>query len=446
MKRTLGVLLGIILAASVTLMGVLWLMRQTPAPVVPNDQETARSTAVPSTPLAAGDTAATIDGTPISYQDWQTATRLDATMSRLTSQPIPSAEETLDRLVNETLLLRGADLESASVTPSEVRDRIASLQTAWGLSAAQISAALQAANLTDRSLEERVARLILVERAIQTLSAQQPDLEAWLAQARVSARVGLYQPLEAAPTPTVNPTARPSTAATALPTPPPEGHTNIQSPPPAPDFTLTSLDGQTVQLSELRGRPVLLNFWATWCPACRTELPALQAAYERYGEQVAFLAVDVKEPPDAVASFVSQFDLTFPVLLDEKGQVSDRLYQVRGIPTSLFIAPDGVVSARHVGPLTATDIERYLTPIYQSPIPNLPTPRPKGVPSTTTPSNSSLPPPPASASPTLRAEPQDEASSPSPRPTTPSTSAHPASLPKPNGSPTCGTASATLAS
>jgi peroxiredoxin len=347
-------------------------MQRTPAPVVPDDRETARSTAVSPTPLAAGDTAATIDGIPISYPDWQIATRLDATMSRLTGQPIPSAEETLDRLVNETLLLRGADLESASVAPLEIQDRIAGLQTAWGLSADQISAALQAADLTDRSLEERVARLILVERAIQTLSAQQPDLEAWLAQARQSAQVSLLQALEPTTTPQPTLQAEPQGETTSQ-------STNPQSPnpqSPAPDFTLTSLDGQTIQLSDLRGRPVLLNFWATWCPACRTELPALQAAYERYGEQVVFLAVDVKESRDTVASFVSQFGLTFPVLLDEQGQVSDRLYQVRGIPTSLFIAPDGVVSARHIGPLTETDIDRYLIPNIQSPNIQSPNPAP----------------------------------------------------------------------
>ncbi len=377
MKRTPLVLLGIILAASVTLIGVLSLMQRTPAPVVPDDRETARSTAVSPTPLAAGDTAATIDGVPISYPDWQVAARLDATMSRLTGQPIPSAEETLDRLVNETLLLRGADLESASVAPLEIQDRIAGLQTAWGLSADQISAALQAADLTDRSLEERVARLILVERAIQTLSDQEPDLDAWLVQARQSAQVSLLQALE--PTPAPQPTrsqGEPTSQPTSQPTTSPSLPTAPQPQALAPDFTLTSLDvrepqsndGQTVQLSDLRGRPVLLNFWATWCPACRTELPALQAAYERYGEQVTFLAVDVKESPDTVASFVSPFGLTFPVLLDEQGQVSDRLYQVRGIPTSLFITPDGVVSARHIGPLTETDIDRYLNPIYQSPI------------------------------------------------------------------------------
>jgi thiol-disulfide isomerase/thioredoxin len=108
---------------------------------------------------------------------------------------------------------------------------------------------------------------------------------------------------------------------------------------------------------------VLLNFWATWCPACRAELPALQAAYERYGDQVSFLAVDVKESRDIVASFVSELGLAFPVLIDDNGAVSDRLYQVRGIPTSLFIARDGVVTARHVGPLTEADIDHYLMPL-----------------------------------------------------------------------------------
>lgn len=346
MKKTVPVLVGISIAALAALAGLLFVMQRPPAPV---------ATRAEPAPASSDNIAATIDDVVISYSAWQTATRLDAAMNRLAGQPVPSAEETLDRLINETLLLRAADLDTADVPPSEARARLDSLQAAWGLTDPQVETALADANLTRRDLEARVARLILVEKAIQTLSAQHSDLEAWLAQARQNIHVSLLEPLAAAPQP-----------AAPTPTPPPLPPTDT---PPAPDFTLPVLSGGTVRLSDLRGRPVLLNFWATWCPACRTELPALQAAYERYGDQVAFLAIDVKEPDDTVAKFITKFDLTFPVLLDRDGAVSDQLYRVRGIPTTLILAPDGSVSARHIGPLTEADIDRYLIPDPQSATP-----------------------------------------------------------------------------
>jgi thiol-disulfide isomerase/thioredoxin len=78
----------------------------------------------------------------------------------------------------------------------------------------------------------------------------------------------------------------------------------------APDFTLTTLDGETVTLSDLRGQPVLINFWATWCPPCRAEMPAIQAAYEQYAAQeLVVLGVDMAESPQTVAGFVQESSL-----------------------------------------------------------------------------------------------------------------------------------------
>lgn len=89
-----------------------------------------------------------------------------------------------------------------------------------------------------------------------------------------------------------------------LPAAPAVGH-------PAPDFTLTTVTGETFTLSALRGKPVVLNFWATWCPPCRAELPELQAASGRYADQVVIVGVNQAEPADAVRGFVGQFGLTF---------------------------------------------------------------------------------------------------------------------------------------
>jgi peroxiredoxin len=420
MKRSLFVMLGIALVASAALGGLLFLMSRLSAPAseptltiepTPAPSGAVADSATPTpTPKAASSTsnpeiatrqptstvetrepfsptsvlevrlagraldepiAATVGDVPITHAAWQNATRLDEVMSHLTDQPIPSAEETLDRLINEILLLQGAGLGEATIALSEVETRVAGLEAGWGLSDEEVVAVLKEAGLDRQHLVERVARLILVERAIQAISERNPDLDTWLAQARETTDVGLYQPLEAARGTTglespLAETAVPTQDATPfavaledLPTAPQPGAF-------APDFSLTTLDAQTSSLGDLRGQAVLINFWATWCPPCRAELPALQAAHERYGDRVAFLGVDVKESSDSVADFVPQFGLTFPILLDSDGAVSDRLYQVRGIPTTLFLFPDGKVSARHAGPLTEADIDHYLAPLVEA--------------------------------------------------------------------------------
>jgi cytochrome c biogenesis protein CcmG/thiol:disulfide interchange protein DsbE len=370
-------LLGAALAALVAVAGLLMLMRQlaTPAtepviappvasriPDAPPPSPTIST--VEQTPISTEAVVATVDGVAISEVAWQTSTRLDAAMSRLTHQPVPSAEETLDRLINEILLVRAAGLDEASIAPGDVTARIEKLESDWGLTDDEVMSALQANDLSREVLDERVARLLLVERAIGILSAQYSDMDEWLTQSRQAAEIGLYQPLEAWQDEIASPVAPSS----PIPTPTPMADLPVAPQPDsiAPDFELPDLDGQTVRLSDLRGRPVLVNFWASWCPSCRAELPALESAYQTYGDQVAFLAVDVKEPADTVADFVSSFGLSLPIVLDSQGAVSDQLYQIRGIPTSLFIAPDGVVSARHVGPLTEKDIDRYLVPLLES--------------------------------------------------------------------------------
>jgi peroxiredoxin len=336
-----------------------------PPPIPSSTRPAATSTLSPEAalPVETETVVASVDGIPITRTAWQEATRLDEVMSRLASQPIPSAEETLDRLINEILLVRESKSATTASAPAEVEARITSLESSWGLSDAQVTSALEAAGLNRQALSRRVARLILVEQDIKLLSAQHSDLDAWLAQARQQAKIGLYQPLDAASAASVAPSVLAATP--TLPAPPADLPVAPQPQAVAPDFTLTALGGQPVRLNDLRGRPVLINFWATWCPACRSELPALQAAYQRYGGQVAFLGVDVKEPEGTVAAFAQQSGLTFPILLDGDGAVGSQLYQVRGIPTSLFIAPDGVVSVRQVGPLAEADIDRYLAPLLE---------------------------------------------------------------------------------
>ncbi len=119
----------------------------------------------------------------------------------------------------------------------------------------------------------------------------------------------------------------------------------------APDFTLTTLDDETVTLPDLRGQVVLLNIWASWCPPCRAEMPAMQRVWEEYQSRgVVVLAVNstVQDTPADAQNFVTENGLTFPIPLDTGGEVT-RLYRVSSLPTSFFIGADGVIREVVIG-------------------------------------------------------------------------------------------------
>jgi len=120
--------------------------------------------------------------------------------------------------------------------------------------------------------------------------------------------------------------------------------------PEAPDFSLPTLEGQTVTLSALRGRVVFLNFWATWCPPCREEMPSIERLHRELKDQgLVVLGVDVDESPKLVAKFIEDFRLGFPVVLDAGSHVFSR-YGVRGLPTTILIDRQGRVVGAAVGP------------------------------------------------------------------------------------------------
>jgi thiol-disulfide isomerase/thioredoxin len=120
---------------------------------------------------------------------------------------------------------------------------------------------------------------------------------------------------------------------------------------PAPDFQINQLGGQPVRLSDLKGKPVLINFWATWCGPCTAEMPAIQKIYAQYPSQFTVLAVNADEPVSDIKSFLKDKGLTFDILLDPGGKVQS-LYRLRGYPTSFFLDADGIVRAEFIGPLS----------------------------------------------------------------------------------------------
>jgi cytochrome c biogenesis protein CcmG/thiol:disulfide interchange protein DsbE len=131
----------------------------------------------------------------------------------------------------------------------------------------------------------------------------------------------------------------------------------------APDFTLTDLDGNQVRLADLRGRPVLVNFWATWCVPCVAEFPLLvDAQREHAAAGLAVIGVVYNDNAEAARQFMVRFEAPWPAVMDPDGTVARR-YGIFGPPESFFIGRDGKVLGRQIGELNATDLQRQLAAI-----------------------------------------------------------------------------------
>lgn len=118
----------------------------------------------------------------------------------------------------------------------------------------------------------------------------------------------------------------------------------------APDFQVETMDGEKVKLSDYRGKKVFLNFWATWCPPCKAEMPYMQSFYEEKQENVEVLAVNLEESASKAKDFADQYGLTFPVLLDHSGAVAE-VYDIYTIPTTYVLNEDGTVHQKIIGPM-----------------------------------------------------------------------------------------------
>ncbi|MDP7980638.1 TlpA family protein disulfide reductase [Bacillus sp. WLY-B-L8] len=130
----------------------------------------------------------------------------------------------------------------------------------------------------------------------------------------------------------------------------------------APEFELSKLDGTKVKLSDLKGKKVIVNFWATWCGPCQQEMPDMQEFYSKYQKDVEILAVNytVSEGTDGkekVRKFAEAKGITFPVLLDTDIKVTTT-YKVITIPTSYFVDTNGVIQDKFIGPMTVQEMEK----------------------------------------------------------------------------------------
>ncbi|MSP13650.1 MAG: TlpA family protein disulfide reductase [Chloroflexi bacterium] len=130
-----------------------------------------------------------------------------------------------------------------------------------------------------------------------------------------------------------------------------------------PTFSLPGVDGKNISLDQFKGHPLVINFWATWCSPCRYEMPFLQQAQDKYRDQgLVVLGVDVAEDPSLVGAFAKQFNLSFPIVVDGTGAVSN-IYQAHAIPITYFVDKNGVVTDVHPGAMNESILKGFLSKI-----------------------------------------------------------------------------------
>ncbi|NGP43668.1 thiol-disulfide oxidoreductase ResA [Bacillaceae bacterium SIJ1] len=128
----------------------------------------------------------------------------------------------------------------------------------------------------------------------------------------------------------------------------------------APNFSLETLDGGRIELEELRGKGVIINFWGTYCEPCEREMPALEAGYNMYKDQgVEVLAVNVAETKIIVKDFVDRMGTTFPILMDNRSEIM-KLYGVGQLPSTFMIDPTGEIVQHKIGEMSAEEIRGYM--------------------------------------------------------------------------------------
>ncbi|MBF0236758.1 MAG: redoxin domain-containing protein [SAR324 cluster bacterium] len=135
----------------------------------------------------------------------------------------------------------------------------------------------------------------------------------------------------------------------------------------APDFELTSLmeSGSKIKLSELKGTPVIVNFWASWCVECRQEAPILERFHKQFGDKVRVLGIAIQDSPDGSIAFARKFGKTYFLGLDESGNISLD-YGLYGVPETFFINPEGTIVFKQIGGLTPELLQFKLNEMLKS--------------------------------------------------------------------------------
>lgn len=297
-----------------------------------------------------GNVVATVNGEQISQQELAREKALFVTMSSLTqgqAVQAPSDFDILNQMIADRLKHQQARAAGVSISDTAVEGQIQQLEAQAGFTDARVNNALAQAGLDRSTLREWIRRQMSISQYVNqyllpNVPAGQEDaaVSTWSNELQTQADVQIQLGGGAQQTAKVGQ--------------------------PAPDFALSTPDGETVRLADFRGQPVLVNFWATWCPPCKIEMPDLEQLYQKYRDQgFEIIAVDQKETPAAVKKYFDDMGLSFQPVIDSTGEIFN-LYRVVALPTSYFIDANGVVQFQHRGLMTAEQMENYASQLMSN--------------------------------------------------------------------------------
>lgn len=270
--------------------------------------------------------------------------RVAVELSKGNPDNVPSRSKVLEDLISRKMQVQDAKKAGVTASQVEVDASISDITTRTGLSQKDLEAALAKYNLKLDDMRAVTADIVIINRYIgdyvvkgatsdQDIQTRRND---WLTQLTQTSKVDRLKSSGSGPEPRVGSEA--------------------------PDFSLKDLGGKEVKLSQLRGRPVMINFWATWCPPCRQEIPTIVQTYnETHNSADAYeiLGVATQSDQNTIQAFAKEFNIDFPVLPDSDNSITE-LYHVLPIPTSFFIDRDGIIREIHVGIVERPQLEKWL--------------------------------------------------------------------------------------
>jgi cytochrome c biogenesis protein CcmG/thiol:disulfide interchange protein DsbE len=320
-------------------------------------------------PLPGTDVVAQVNDQAITRQVLRTVRAADRAMAELLGQPLPADDEVLDRLMNAELVRQAAQADGFVLEENHIVQQLQDFLEARDKSIEDLKSALAANDLSVDDFTAYFGQLFLVDQFSRTQAqAQDVTVSGYVHQLQQEAHISFGPAAEEAlaqaqlDTPQDSTPADEATPEAPAATPMPDVVRGTGTGQYAPLFELPVLnypEADFLELEDLVGKPTLLSFSTTWCPYCRRQTPVLVDAYARYGQEVHFVGIDVREGQQQVQDYVASNDIHYPVGLDFDGQVASR-YGVAGFPTTYFLDTEGRVVARHVGSLSSEQVESYL--------------------------------------------------------------------------------------
>lgn len=294
-------------------------------------------------PLFEGNVVAKVNGESLTYEQVDREIKLSKALSSAATgkEQAPAPPSMLEQLIVIKLKAQAAQRANFSVTPQDVDQAIDAVMQRANIAPDKLNATLHSYGLTRDDLRASFNEVVLADQfaaqyVVSGISDQKVRLNKLNKWQTDLVQMGKVERLKS-----------------------PTSGTAPRVGSEAPDFSLKDIDGKEISLSSLRGKPVVLNVWAPWCPPCRAEMPNLQAVYKSQGSAASggfeLLAVATQSDLSNVTAFVKEFGVTFPVFMDAQNAVTD-LYQVGPIPTSYFIDKDGIVRAVQIGQM---DVETF---------------------------------------------------------------------------------------